>query len=389
LGADGMDNLISPTNPNIAYGTSQYGSLYKTTNGGSSYSNLTAPSSGNWITPLAMHPTNHAIIYGGWTGIWKSTNSGSSWSNISSGVITNKLNTLVVATSNANYIYGSVNSTLYRTDNGGTSWTSLATPQDITSIFISSNDPQKIWITLNATTGQVRVSNDMGTNFTTISAGLPALSARSVVVDEEDEDGVYVAMNIGVYYKNNLNPTWTLHGTGLPLVAMNEIEIQRTSNKLRVGTYGRGVWENHLDYICSCNVTNLSDIGPGSLRAAIKCSTDGDTITFGNSLLGQYIDLTSGPIPVNRNIYIIQNANSTVKIRTLTGGPVFNIATGKTAVFTYIDLYGGQNSSGRVIINAGNLTLNNVNLFDSLIGQGSMIQNTGTLKINGVVQLKK
>jgi Secretion system C-terminal sorting domain len=39
---------------------------------------------------------------------------------------------------------------------------------------------------------------------------------------------------------------WTPYLTGLPLVAINELDIQQSSRKLRVGTYGRGVWENDL-----------------------------------------------------------------------------------------------------------------------------------------------
>ena len=92
---------------------------------------------------------------------------------------------------------------------------------------------------------------------------------------------------------------------------------------------------------------------------------------------------------VNRNMYIVQTVNSIIKIRTLGGGPVFNISAGKIVGLKYIELYGGLNSSGRVIINAGTLSLNNVTLYDSPIGHGTMIQNNGSLAINGVVQVKK
>ena len=61
-------------------------------------------------------------------------------------------------------------------------------------------------------------------------------------------------MNIGVYYRDNITNTWTEHGTGLPLVAVNEVEIQKSGGKLRVATYGRGVWESGLQNIVEvCN----------------------------------------------------------------------------------------------------------------------------------------
>lgn len=62
LGADGMDNAISPTNAAVSVGNSQYGSIYKTTNPGGSYSNLSRPDVGNWVTPLVAHPTHQDAI---------------------------------------------------------------------------------------------------------------------------------------------------------------------------------------------------------------------------------------------------------------------------------------------------------------------------------------
>ncbi|MDP1621336.1 MAG: T9SS type A sorting domain-containing protein [Bacteroidales bacterium] len=245
LGADGMDNVISPTNAAIAIGTSQNGAIYKTTNSGTSRINLTQPSSGNWVTPLVMHPTSHDTVYGGWTGVWRSANGGSSWANLSP-TITQTLDVLAVAPSNTKYIYTSKGTTLYKTTNGGTSWSSVTAPASITSIFVSKFDPLKIWISCNSTTNRVLVSSDGGTTFTNISIGLPAISARSVVVDENAATIIYLGMNIGVYYKEDNASTWTELASGLPMVAVNEVEIQNSGNKLRVATYGRGVWETDL-----------------------------------------------------------------------------------------------------------------------------------------------
>lgn len=252
LGGDGMDNMISPTNPNIAFGTSNgisettHGQLYKTTDGGVTRMDFTEPSNGEWITPVAMHSTNHNEIYVGWTGLWKSTTGGDSWTNISVGAINQKLNCLAVAF-DSDFIYASVGNKLYRTGNGGTTWDSTAMTQAVTSIYVSRYDPLKVWVTLNATANHVMASVNGGASFTSIASGLPALAARSVAVDEDDSNATYVGLNIGVYYRNDANPTWQSFGTGLPLVAVNEVEIHHTADKVRVATYGRGIWENDLE----------------------------------------------------------------------------------------------------------------------------------------------
>lgn len=246
LGADGMEGLVSPTNHLNLWGTSQNGSIYRSTNGGNSYSGLPRPSAGQWVTPLAIHPTNETIVYGGWTGVYKSTNSGSSWTNISSGVITTTLADLAVAPSDPNYIYASNGATLYVTTNDGATWVTRSAPATINDIAVDPTNPSKIWIACNSTTNRVMVSTDAGATFTNVSANLPAIVARAVVVDDNTPRGIYVGMNIGVYYKTEPDANWTNYSDNLPLVAINELEIQKNVGKIRVATYGRGVWESPM-----------------------------------------------------------------------------------------------------------------------------------------------
>jgi hypothetical protein len=246
LGADGMEGLVSPTNHLNLWGTSQNGSLYRSTNGGNSYSGLGRPSAGQWVTPIAIHPTNETILYGGWTGVYKSTNSGTSWTNISSGTISSTLADLAVAPSNPNYIYASTGTTLYVTTDDGATWTTRTAPATINDIAVDPTNPSKIWIACNSTTNRVMVSTDLGATFTNVSSNLPAIVARTVVVDDNTPRGIYVGLNIGVYYKTETDLNWTNFSDNLPLVAINELEIQKQAQKIRVATYGRGVWESPL-----------------------------------------------------------------------------------------------------------------------------------------------
>lgn len=282
LGADGMDNVISPTNAAIAIGTSQYGSIYKTTNSGASYSNLSRPSAGNWVTPLVMHPSNHDTVWGGWTGVYRSSNGGSAWTAIASGVITTTVDVLEVSEANTRYIWATKGSTIYRTTNGGTSWTTVTAPASVTSIYASKYDANRIWITCNSTTNRVYRSDDGGTTWINLSTGLPSFSARSVVVDEDALQTVYVGMNIGVYYRDSNSTTWTEHGTGLPLVAVNEVEIQKSGNKLRVATYGRGVWESDLQnivFVCN-NPSGLSSSSITSSSATLSWNAVSGAVSY-------------------------------------------------------------------------------------------------------------
>ena len=270
LGADGMDCIIDPNNASVFIGTSQYGDIYKTTNGGAWYFGLARPAAGNWVTPLAWHPTNSSIVYGGWDSVYKSINGGSSWTCISHGFTTGgNLDVLKIAPSDDNYIYAARGSSLFVTTNGGTSWTAYAMTGTVSSIEVKYNNPAKVWITTTAGSNNVRVSTDAGATFTSINTGLPATAARSIVVDDTPDEGIYVGMNIGVYYKDNINTSWVSLATGLPLVAVNEVEISKLAGKLRVGTYGRGVWEAPLISNAAMAVNWLSFEG-SKINTAVK-----------------------------------------------------------------------------------------------------------------------
>lgn len=289
LGADGMDVIIDPTNHLQMIGTSQFGHIYKTTNGGNTQSGLTRPIAANWITPLAWHPTNSTIAYGGWNAVYKTINSGTTWTAISP--VTGNLNELAIAPSNDQYIYASIGTTLHRTADGGTTWTTYTAPATITDIAVKYNDPTKVWITTTSTTSPVLLSTNAGATFTNISAGLPAIAGRSIVVDDFTSEGIYVGMNIGVYYRNIANPTWLLFGTGLPQVAVNEVELSKIGGKLRVGTYGRGFWEIDTP---SCSLTlvygNISQAA-GTYSAIETIVSQANVATPTNYYAGKSISL--------------------------------------------------------------------------------------------------
>jgi photosystem II stability/assembly factor-like uncharacterized protein len=256
LGADGMDCLVSPLDSNLIWGTSQNGNIYRTNNGGMGYSGLTKPSNGNWVTPLAIE-SNSNVIYGGWTGVYKSTNQGSNWTLLSGSTITAALDVLAVAPSDPNYIYASRSNTLYVTTDGGNTWSTYTAPAVISDIAVSPSNPARIWIACASASSRVFVSNNSGASLTNISGNLPAIAARALAIEPGVKEGVYVGMNIGVYYIDNTLTEWRDLSFNLPKVAIRDIDLQVSGNKLRVATYGRGVWE--LPIVVPCNsITGLT-----------------------------------------------------------------------------------------------------------------------------------
>jgi hypothetical protein len=324
LGADGMEGLVSPTNHLNLWGTSQNGSIYRSTNGGNSYSGLTRPAAGDWVTPLVIHPTNETILYGGWTGVWKSINSGTSWTNISSGVITTLVTDLAIAPSAPTTLYASRGSVLYVTTDDGANWTTRTAPASINDIFVDATNPNKIWIACNSTTNRIFVSTDGGANFTNISSNLPAITARTIVVDDKTPRGIYVGMNVGVFYQEEGASSWTNFSDNLPAVAINELEIQKAAGKIRVATYGRGVWESPEFVAVPNGFSFTNPAGPAVTNCPAPATM---TINLGTNSIGGFTNpitlaATAG-VPAGTNVTfgtnpVIPGNSSTVNLNNAT-----------------------------------------------------------------------
>lgn len=250
LGADGMESFVDKNNNSILYGTSQNGSLYKSTNGGLSYFGLSEPDgkTGNWITPFEQDPLVANVIYSGYDQVYKSTNGGTTWAAISQNFGGN-LNHHKVAPSNSNYMYAARGSSLYRNALVGTvlNWTQLSGfSGTINSIAIHPSDPNKVAI---ATTGtqKVYVSTNGGNSWTSYLFDLPNFSALALAWSPNGNDGLYLGMNYGVYYiDNTTGNSWKPFSNNLPNVQISELEINTVENKIYAATYGRGLWRSPL-----------------------------------------------------------------------------------------------------------------------------------------------
>lgn len=252
LGGDGMETFIDWSNANYVYGESQNGGLSRSSNAGDTFTDITSGISENgaWITPWQQDPAVSTTIYAGFENVWKSTNRGNSWSLISN--LNTQLTSLAVAPSNSQYIYASNGTQVFKTTNGGTSWTTHTVPMGgtntITYLAVSTADPNKIWITRSGYTVNNKVyrSSDGGVTWSNLSTGLPNIPVNCVVNQTGTNDGIYVGTDVGVYYIDNTLSSWMPYMNGLPNVIVDELEIHYGAGKLRAATYGRGLWETGI-----------------------------------------------------------------------------------------------------------------------------------------------
>ncbi len=120
----------------------------------------------------------------------------------------------------------------------------------ISGIAVHPDDPKKLWITLigydNIST-RVAYSDDGGGTWSNAdpNGSLPELPINGIVYQYGSNDVLYLATDVGVYYKDASMSNWEEYGE-FPHVRVTELKINYCVNKLRVATYGRALWEGDL-----------------------------------------------------------------------------------------------------------------------------------------------
>ncbi len=133
------------------------------------------------------------------------------------------------------------------------------------------------------------LSTDGGANWNNISKNLPDLPLNDVLVDPSDASVVYVASDGGVFVTQNIvncegsgGQCWNIFGTGLPLAPAGKL-TPAAGGYLRVGTYGRGIWQVPL--LSGVPQTTIT-LAPASLTFSgqpVQTSSSPQTVTVTNT----------------------------------------------------------------------------------------------------------
>jgi hypothetical protein len=267
FGGDGMDNYLDPLNNTNVIGASQYGYFEVSTNDGisstSANSNPLGESS-EWTTPIIADYNNPGRLFIGNENVVRSTNNGVSWTSLTAlpTASNTEISALAVANTNSNVLYAArrvryeygIPGCLYKTTNGGTSWTNVTAglPDSLyyTSVEINETNANEVYITMAGFSNGRKVykTTNAGLTWTNISYNLPNIPVNCIKQIPGTSNFI-VATDIGIYTLSGAATTWVNNSFGLPNVILTDIEFNPALNKAYVSTFGRGIWETPLNIL--------------------------------------------------------------------------------------------------------------------------------------------
>lgn len=251
IGADGMECHYDRNNPEISFGTIQFGALRRTTQFGQNSNGIAPDNNGEWVTPSVIDPNNDNTLFIAFDTLYKSNDNGDTWEFMSSFSGLGNMRQLAIAESDSNVLYIARNNVIYRSDNNGLNWQNIGIGlpnRNITRIAVHPEDADRVAVCYSGYNSVEKVfhSSNGGSNWSNLSLNLPNIPVNVVAYENSDDHRLYAGMDVGVYYVDDNASAWTLYDDSLPAVRVNDLEILEGMNMLRAGTWGRGLWEAPL-----------------------------------------------------------------------------------------------------------------------------------------------
>ncbi len=223
---------------------------------------------------------------------------------------------------NDDQIYAVFDQHIFRTLDGGTNWTDLAggvpldpwgDPDDgFRTIIIDPSNANNVWIGLDGMGHDdaenegsfknrvVRSTNALNPDPALViwedySLGLPAFPVEEIIFEEGSNQRLYVATDVGVYYRDATMNNWECFTHGMPGIAISDIAINYCNRTIYAATHGRGMWSADLlpsDYAVVEDVSPLQTDTWSTdrvLKGSVKIPS-GHRLTINNATIGMMAD---------------------------------------------------------------------------------------------------
>ena len=144
--------------------------------------------------------------------------------------------------------------------------------------------------------GHVFKTTDAGQSWTDISGNLPDNPVNSLTLDPSFPNTLYAATDVGPFVTYDGGAHWGPLGTGFPVVAVDQVDLDSYDRVIAAGTHGRGAWSlkdaTQAPALVLSKVDSGAPVGPGSnINYTITLRNIGNAAATGVTI--------SDPIPAN------------------------------------------------------------------------------------------
>jgi hypothetical protein len=218
-----------------------------------------APAAANFIAPFILDPNDPDTILAGGSNLWRSVNvktaspTNVAWAKIKGGAAgtNNFISAIAVAKGNSDIIWvGHNDGDVYSTTNGkavNPVWTrkDLNTPKlprrNCTRLTIDPNNASLVYATFGGfSTNNIYRTTDGGLTWTNIAGGLPVAPVYSLVIAPFNSNYLYVGTEVGIFGSVDSGVNWSPANEGPANVQV--LELFWVRNYLYAATHGRGAY---------------------------------------------------------------------------------------------------------------------------------------------------
>jgi len=290
LGGDGFWIATDPNNPDIVYTEYQYGNVSRYDRKSGERINIKPRErkgeltyKWNWNTPLFISPHSKTRLYMAANKVFRSDDRGNTWEVISDDltaqvdrnsfpvmgkywpaeavakdVSTSQWGTIVSLVESPvkeGLIYaGTDDGVISITEDGGKNWTQVkefpGVPEYtyVSDLWADRFDENVVYATFDNLKRDyfkpyVLKSTDKGQSWTSISGNLPENGTVHTFVQDVERPGLYfVGTEFGVFFSIDNGENWVQLKSGIPTIAVKDIDIQERESDLVLATFGRGFY---------------------------------------------------------------------------------------------------------------------------------------------------
>ncbi|MBX6771105.1 MAG: hypothetical protein IRY83_05225 [Chloroflexi bacterium] len=219
--------------------------VYRTTNRGDSWA---AALTNATSSALARAPRDPRILYSAGAGVFRSTDGGASWTRLvpppTSAIRDISITGIAVSPIDANLVIAVGNTEggtgrIFRSADGGMSWTFVQ--GGLPPVFDVAFSPSGLTILVAVQTGILR-STDGGFTFQRVSEELGTIEVRRVLFNPLNPDQAFAATDRGVFQGLNNAANWSQLDTTLGSLSVRALAIDQASPQTLYAGTDNGVW---------------------------------------------------------------------------------------------------------------------------------------------------